>query len=250
MTFLRSCAFNMFFFAVTFVLTLPAALMRPFGWKAVVWFGTLWSRTLLLAARIVCGIRLQVEGLEHIPPGGVLIASRHQSAFDTFVWFSLVPHCCYVLKQELKRVPLFGGLIKGANMIAINRRSGGAALRTLLRDGERAARQQRQIVIFPEGTRSPYGQPRPLQPGILVLAAKTGLPVVPVATDSGLCWGRRAFRKKAGTIRIVIGRPIPADTERGTLMRILEAGMSALDTGAPAEDRRHEAVDNVVHGSP
>jgi 1-acyl-sn-glycerol-3-phosphate acyltransferase len=241
MSVLRSLVFNVSFFVLTFVVTLLATLVRPFGWKPVVWFGTLWSRSLLLAARVFCGIRLRVEGLEHLPPGGVVIASRHQSAFDTFVWLSLVPHCCYVLKHELKRVPLFGGLIKDGGMIAIDRRSGGAALRTLLRGGAQAARQGRQIVIFPEGTRSPHGKPRPLQPGVLALAAKTGLPVVPVATDSGLCWGRRAFRKKAGTIRILIGRPIPADTERRTLMRMLEAGMSALDVEAAQRPHRSAA---------
>ena len=83
-----------------------------------------------------------------------LIASRHQSAFDTIVWLTLVPRCCYVLKQELLRIPLFGPLMPLAGMIAVDRDGGAAALRGLLREGERAVREGRQIVIFPEGTRA------------------------------------------------------------------------------------------------
>lgn len=241
MIILRSAMFNLFFFVLTFLLMLPATLARPLGFRGVLPFGALWSRILLEASRLLCGIRLDVQGLEHIPPGGVLIASRHQSAFDTFVWLSLLPRCCYVLKHELLCVPLFGGLIRSGGMIAINRRAGGAAVRTLLREGERAAREQRQIVIFPEGTRGEYGRPRPMQSGIVALAAKTRLPVVPVATDSGLCWGRRAFRKRPGTIHIVIGQPIPAGTDRGTLLRALEVQMAALDPPTPVPDRRSAA---------
>ncbi|HEX2944035.1 MAG TPA: lysophospholipid acyltransferase family protein [Rhodopila sp.] len=229
MILLRSAVFNAFFFILTFVLAVLASIVRFVSPHHVLWFGQVWARCLVAGARILCGINLRVEGLEQIPEGGVLIASRHQSAFDTFVWLMLMPRCCYVLKHELLRIPLFGGLIIAAGMIPVDRSAGSGAIRALLRAGEIAARDQRQIVIFPEGTRSDYGRPRPLQPGIAALASKTGLPVVPVATDSGLCWGRRAFRKRPGTIRIVIGAPVPAQTERGALMRLLEREMGALD---------------------
>ena len=99
------------------------------------------------------------SGLEHIPPGAALIASRHQSAFDTFVWLTLLPRCCYVFKHELRRIPLFGPLIGPAGMIAVDREGGSAAIRTLLREADRAVREERQIVIFPEGTRSEPGSP-------------------------------------------------------------------------------------------
>ncbi|HQT79793.1 MAG TPA: lysophospholipid acyltransferase family protein [Rhodopila sp.] len=229
MILLRSALFNVFFFALTFVVTLMASIVRLVSPRHVLGFGHLWARCLVAGARIICGIKLRVEGLEHIPEGGVLIASRHQSAFDTFVWLMLLPRCCYVLKHELLRIPLFGGLLTASGMIPIDRAAGGTAVRALMRAGEIAARNQRQIVIFPEGTRSDHGRPRPLQPGIAALASRTGLPVVPVATDSGLCWGRRAFRKRPGTIRIVVGTPVPAETERGALMRLLETGMGVLD---------------------
>lgn len=229
MTVLRSALFNFVFFAVSFVLTLIATTVRLIAPDRVLGIAMLWARTLVAAARIICGIRLDVRGLEHIPAGAALIASRHQSAFDTFVWLTLLPRCCYVFKDDLLRIPLFGSLITAAGMIAVDRKGGSGAMRAMIREAGRAVREQRQIVIFPEGTRCEPGSLGALQPGIAALASRTGLPVVPVSTDSGLYWGRRAFRKTAGTIRIVVGVPIPARTERGTLMRALEKGMSAVD---------------------
>jgi 1-acyl-sn-glycerol-3-phosphate acyltransferase len=226
---LRSALFNAVFFAVSFVLTLVATPFRLVHPDSALFFAMLWARTLVGAARIICGIRLEVSGLEHIPPGAALVASRHQSAFDTFVWLTLLPRCCYVLKHELVRIPLFGPLIRATGMIAVDRDNGATALRTLLREGDRAVREARQIVIFPEGTRSEPGRPGALQPGIAALAIRTGLPVIPVSTDSGRCWSRRAFRKSPGTIHIVVGAPIPSKTERKALMRALESGLAAVD---------------------
>jgi 1-acyl-sn-glycerol-3-phosphate acyltransferase len=229
MTILRSVLFNGVFFAVTFLLTVLATIVRLVAPRHVLAVAMLWARILTAAVRIICGIRLDVSGLENIPNGPALIASRHQSAFDTFVWLTLVPRCCYVFKDELRRIPLFGALVSASGMIAVDRNAGAAAIRAMLRQADRAVRERRQIVIFPEGTRSEPGSPGTLQSGIAALASRTGLPVIPVSTDSGRYWGRRAFRKQAGTIRIMIGQPIPARTERKALMRALEDGMGAVD---------------------
>ncbi len=226
---LRSAIFNVVFFVLTFVLTMIATLMRWVAPSRTLTMPMLWARCMVVAARVICGIRLEVTGLEHVPRGAALIASRHQSAFDTFVWMTLVPRCCYVLKQELLAIPLFGRLIIAARMIAVDRSAGTGALRTLLREGRRAASEQQQIVIFPEGTRGEPDEMGPLQPGIAALAAHTGLAVIPVATDSGRCWGRRAFRKRPGVIRIVIGEPIPATLPRPELMAALRREMGLLD---------------------
>ena len=226
---LRSAVFNVVFFAISLVLTLVAGLVRIVAPHRVINVAMLWARILVVAVRIICGIRLDVRGTEHIPRGAALIASRHQSAFDTFIWLTLLPRCCYVFKDELLRIPLFGPLISVAGMIAVDRNAGGAAIRALLRQADRAVREERQIVIFPEGTRSEPGHPGSLQSGIAALAARTGLPVIPVSTDSGRFWGRRAFRKRPGTIRIVIGSPIPAQTERKALMKALDEAMGTVD---------------------
>jgi 1-acyl-sn-glycerol-3-phosphate acyltransferase len=229
MIMIRSAVFNLFFFGISLVITLAATVVRAVAPGRVLDMAMVWGRCLVFTARIVCGIRLEVRGLEHIQPGAALIASRHQSAFDTFVWLTLLPRCCYVFKQELRRIPLFGPLIGLAGMIEVDRAGGGSAIRALLTEADRAVREARQIVIFPEGTRSEPGGPVVLQSGIAAMASRTGLPVIPVSTDSGHCWGRRAFRKRPGTIRIVIGPPIPAQTERRALMRALEEGLSAID---------------------
>jgi 1-acyl-sn-glycerol-3-phosphate acyltransferase len=247
MIILRSAVFNVVFFTATFLFTLAAAAVGLVSSGHVLDVVNAWARFLVLAARLICGIRLEVIGRENIPPGAALIASRHQSAFDTFVWFTLLPRCAYVLKQELLRIPVFGGLLVTAGMIPIDREAGAGAIRTLLWHADNAVRQRRQIVIFPEGTRSEPGQPRALQPGVAALASRTGLPVIPVATNSGLYWGRRAFRKRSGTIRIVIGQPIPPTANRLALMQVLQAGIGALDQPVASESEGlHTSVDNSV----
>ena len=248
---IRSALFNFAFFAISFALILAATVVRFLAPRHVFYVAVLWARSLIAAVRIICGIRLEVTGFEHIPPGAVLIASRHQSAFDTFVWLSLLPRCCYVLKDDLLRIPLFGSLITTMGMIPVDRGGGGASIRALLRHGNRAVREKRQILIFPEGTRSEPGTPGDLQPGVAALALRTGLTVIPVSTDSGRYWGRRAFRKQPGTIRIVIGEPIPAQTDRKALMQALEVGLGTVDravqSAAAGTDR---PVDNPVKNSP
>ncbi|WP_428485086.1 lysophospholipid acyltransferase family protein [Rhodopila sp.] len=233
---LRSALFNLWFFTVTFFITLLAALTRMIAPRHVLSVAMVWARIMVVAVRIICGIRLEVSGLQHIPPGAALIASRHQSAFDTLVWLTLLPRCCYVVKRELLRIPLFGPLMISAGMIAVDRSAGGSAVRALLRQGENAVREQRQIVIFPEGTRAAPGNIGELQPGIAALAARTGLPVIPVATDSGRCWGRRAFRKRPGVIRIMVGPPISAASGRVELMRSLRSSMGRLDHSTKPTD--------------
>ena len=227
MIWLRSALFNIVFFAMTFLLTIMATVVRLVAPRHVLAMAMLWAHVMVTAARIICGMRVEVTGLDRIPHGAALIAPRHQSAFDTFVWLTLLPRCCYVLKHELLRIPLFGGLIVGAGMIAIDRAGGGSAIRTLLREADRAVREQRQIVIFPEGTRSPPGVVGELQPGVAAMAARTRLPVIPVTTNSGQCWGRRAFRKQPGIIRIEVGEPIPAGLGRRELIRTLRARLES-----------------------
>ena len=226
MTWLRSALFNLYFFGTTFVLTLVGTAVRLVAPHRVMSIAMLWARTQVGGARHICGIRLEVSGRTYLPADGpALIASRHQSAFDTMVWLTLVPRCCYVLKQELMHIPLFSDLIRATGMIAVDRAGGAAALRHLLRSADQAVRDNMQIVIFPEGTRAEPNAALPLQPGIAALAARTKLPVIPVITDSGQCWGRRAFRKQPGVVHIQILPPIAAGIARETLMRELDAAL-------------------------
>ncbi len=246
MTFLRSALFNLFFFASTFLLSVYGAGVRLVAPHRAYHVVRTWGRLQVGAARVLCGIRFSVTGQEHLPPGAALIASQHQSTFDTVIWLLLVPRCSYVLKRELARIPLFGGLVKPSGMISVDRDAGGTAMRGLMRDGKRAAADGRQIVIFPEGTRAAPGSVLPILPGIAALAASTGLPVIPVATDSGRLWGRRAFRKLPGVIRIAILPPLPPRLPRTELLERLEAIYRA---GVPVENSVGSPHDLLAHNA-
>lgn len=222
MTAVRSLLFSIVYFLGTLCLTLVAAAVSWVAPHRLLAIARVWARFVLWSARALCGIQVEVTGRENLPDGGVIVASRHQSAFDTMVWFTLVPDCTYVMKHELLRIPLLGPAMRRAGMIAVDRNAGAKAIRALLKEGRRAAEAGKQIVIFPEGTRAAPGTLLPLQPGVAALAAGTGLPVVPVVTDSGLMWGRSALRKRAGTIHIVIRPPLPTGLSRDVLMQSLQ----------------------------
>jgi 1-acyl-sn-glycerol-3-phosphate acyltransferase len=228
MTWLRSALFNAFFFGITAVLCVFGYLLCLIRPQATILVPMAWARVVLAGLRLICGIRLELQGRQYLPgDGAALIASQHQSAFDTLVWFTLLPRCSYVLKKELQRIPLFGAMIIPGGMIVVDRNAGASAIRHLMREAERAIGAQRQIVIFPEGTRGEPGRTLPLHPGVAAVAARTGLPVIPVVTDSGLCWGRRAFRKRAGTIHLRLLPPIAAELGREALMAGLTAAFQA-----------------------
>jgi 1-acyl-sn-glycerol-3-phosphate acyltransferase len=223
----RSALFNAYFFALTAILCVPGVVMRFAGPDHTLTIPRLWARWVLAGLRAICGIRFELHGAERLPrEGPALIASRHQSAFDTLVWLTLLPRCCYVIKQELRRIPVFGGLMEPAGMILVDRSAGAGAMRHLMREAVRAAGEGRQIVIFPEGTRAEVGTIGRLHPGVAAMAARTGLPIIPVVTDSGRYWGRRAFYKRPGTIQIALLPPISAQAGRDHLMAALAAAFA------------------------
>jgi|UniRef100_A0A8J4M6H8 1-acyl-sn-glycerol-3-phosphate acyltransferase len=219
MIFLRSLLFNLYLVALTSVLGIGGFAIRWFAPHRALAYAQFWAGLLLAGLRRICGIYPVVSGAEHLPPqGAALLASQHQSAYDTLVWLTLLPRPTYVMKRELVKIPLFGPLTPLAGMILVDRGAGAGALRNLLRDTARAVAEGRQIVIFPEGTRTLPGERRALQPGVAAMAAQARLPVIPVATDSGLRWGRRAFRRVPGPIHLVICPPLQAGLKREILL--------------------------------
>lgn len=231
-TWLRSALFNLVFFGLTAVMAVGMLPMLALPRRRMLPVLRLWARLAVGMLRGICGIRLRVTGREHLPPPGqaALVAANHQSAFDTIIWLALLPDAAYVLKRELLRIPVYGVLARHAEMIAVDRAAGAAAMRGLIRDGRAAAGAGRQILIFPEGTRVAPGERVPYQPGFAALAAATGLPVIPAATDSGHCWGRRAFRKRPGTITLSILPPLPAGLGRDALVAALGAAIDSEAT--------------------
>ncbi len=227
MIWLRSAVFNIWFYGLTTLMLLVSLPLRLAPPEAVLAYARLWARLVLGGLRLLCGITWTVTGLEHLPPEGpALIASMHQSAFDTLVWVLLQPRFSYVLKQELTKIPLFGPLLRRAGMIAVDRSAGAAAVRGMLRAADQAVADKRQMVIFPEGTRVAPGVQVKLQPGVVALAARTKLPVIPVATDSGLRWGRKAFRKRPGVIHVAILPPLDPSLPRDVLLARLESAFA------------------------
>ena len=232
MIWVRSALFAAYFHGFTLLLLLPGTLVRLLAPGRSDAVARLWARGTIAGLRVICGVRYRVTGAEHLPRGAGLIASRHESAFDTFVWLILLPRCRYVVKQELVRIPLLGALIPLAGMIVVDRAGGTAAMRGLLRDAARVAAEDRPIVIFPEGTRVTPGQVAPLQPGVAAIAAALGAATVPVATDSGRFWPRRGFLISPGTIRIAVRPPLPAGLNRLALL----ARLAAEIAGPPVDN--------------
>ena len=167
-----------------------------------------WSRLIVWLARVILGIAWRVEGRENLPSRPAVILAKHQSAWETLAFQHIFPPQVHVLKRELLWIPFFGWGLALMSPIAIDRRRGVAALRSIARRGQKRLEQGFWVVVFPEGTRVAPGESRDYQPGGAWLAAASGAPVVPVAHNAGLYWPRNAFVKRPGTVTIRIGPSI------------------------------------------
>ncbi len=201
-------------------------------------WGGWWSQSVIALARYICGIRWQVIGLENLPgEGQVIFASKHQSAWDTLFFPSYFPGVASVAKRELKLIPIYGWYTWRAGTIWINRAAGPSAIRTLVRGTREALAGGRHVVIFPQGTRTASGEARPYQSGIAAIYAAAKVPVVPVALNSGLCWGRRALFKTPGLITVELLPPIPPGLNRKAFMAALEGALEPATARLEAMER-------------
>jgi 1-acyl-sn-glycerol-3-phosphate acyltransferase len=205
---IRSVLFNLLFYlnlAVQIVAALPTLLMPRWGILAVAKF---WARTNLWLLRVVCGTKVEFRGLAKIPPGPLLVAAKHQSLWETFALLLILPDPAYIMKRELMWIPFFGWYTWKARMIPIDRSKGSQALAEMNACARRELARNRQIIIFPEGTRRrPGAEPR-YKYGVAHLYAETGVTCVPIALNSGLFWPRRSIRRYPGTIRVEVLDPI------------------------------------------
>jgi 1-acyl-sn-glycerol-3-phosphate acyltransferase len=166
-----------------------------------------------------------------------LVASKHQSAWDTIALVTLFPDPAMVLKAELLKIPLYGWFCRKFEMIPVERSAGAAALRRMLKAAKTAAAAGRQIVIFPEGTRRAPGAEPDYKPGIVPLYETLGLACVPIALNSGLYWPRRAFRRYPGTIIVEVLEPIPPGLPRSAFRELLEQRIEEATARLVAEGR-------------
>ncbi|CAN5921011.1 lysophospholipid acyltransferase family protein [soil metagenome] len=218
---LRSLAFNVGWYVGTTIIAvvgLPILLMPR---RAVVAWADFWIGFCLWWLKLTCRVTHRVRGVENWPAGPVIFACKHQSSWETLAFHRLFPSAATVLKRELLFIPVVGWAMARAGNIAVERGDGAKALRSLLRQGKRAIAEGRSILIFPEGTRTPVGSEWPYHAGTAALYRQLGVPVVPVALNSGLFWGRRKFIKRPGLIDVEILEPIPPGLRREAFMALL-----------------------------
>jgi len=196
------------------------------------WFAVVWLRMVIWGARWILGIRVNVIGMENLPDGNTsaaVLLAKHQSALETFLLPTLMPHpLAYVFKKELLYVPFFGWAMAKMDMIHIDRSKRAQAFNKVVQQGQRLLDQGTWVIMFPEGTRIKRGHKGQYKSGGTRLAVATGAPVIPIAVTSAKCWPRKALIKRPGTVEFSIGKPIPSQgRDADELMREVEAWIEA-----------------------
>jgi len=224
MTGFRSALFLVLAVLVTVPFGIAVPLAGLFGYRPGCATAKVYAACVIWLARLCCGIRWEVTGMENVPDRPVIFMSKHQSAWETVFMQGTFPPQCWIVKKELLWLPFVGWGLMGIRAIAIDRSSGTSARDQIVEQGARRMAQGMCVSIFPEGTRIPVGKRGRYGLGGALLAAKTGAPVIPIAHNAGEYWGRYAFRKHAGTVRVIIGKPIEtAGRDALSINRELEA---------------------------
>jgi len=208
MVFIRSLIFLLLQILITPLFTLLALLSFPLHPITRYRIISGWALTMMWLLRVLCGIRMEVRGVENIPKQPCIVLCKHQSAWETIALQKIFPPQVWVLKRELLWLPFFGWGLAMTSPIAIKRSESHGAIKQLLAQGKARLALGFCVVIFPEGTRMPYGQRGEYKMGGALLGAHCGAPVVPVAHNAGRLWGRKAFLKYPGVITMSIGAPI------------------------------------------
>ena len=198
---IRSLAFNVAFYASLIFQMLIWTPIYFFLPRHLAWFvPRTWSRTSLWLMKVIAGTHQKIEGIEHLPEGGYILAPKHQSLLDTISFFPYMADPVYILKRELMWIPFFGWFVGKMKMIPIHRGSRSKALRQAVKVARERMAEGRQLIVYPEGTRRPPGAEPAYKYGIAELYAQLNVPVIPVAHVAGLYWPRRKFLRYPGTI--------------------------------------------------
>jgi 1-acyl-sn-glycerol-3-phosphate acyltransferase len=234
----RSFLFNAVFYLVLSLYLIAAlpTLVMPRG--AIIGMVKNWSRVNFWLLRVICNVRMQIDGAERIPQGGVLVASKHQSMWETFALMTVFSDPAYVLKRELLWIPFFGWCARRAEMIPVDRGAGSSALTAMTARAKAEAGRGRQIIIFPEGTRRAPGAEPKYKFGVAHLYTELGMPCLPVALNSGLFWPRRSFMRYPGTIRVEILDPLAPGLDKQTFMREVQSRIEAATARLVDEGRK------------
>lgn len=215
---------------------LPMALLgwiMPMSWRHAM--GNAWGLVNLWLQKKVCGLTYTIKGMEHIPAGGAVIMSKHQSTWETIALRGLLPKSqAWVLKRELMWVPVFGWALAVVQPIAIDRKAGRKAIKQVIDQGKACLAAGRNVIVFPEGTRTAPGQHHRYGIGGGMLAEKAQAPVIPIAHNAGVFWARRGLHKYPGTIQVVIGKPIDtAGKNAAQIMAEVEGWIEGIQQTLP-----------------
>jgi 1-acyl-sn-glycerol-3-phosphate acyltransferase len=234
---LRSLAFNVGWYLGTAIIAIVGSPILLMPRRSVVAWSLFWIDFCLGWLHITCRLTHRVGGV-NMPAGPVIFACKHQSTWETLAFSRLFSNSATVLKRELLFIPVVGWAMARVGNIAVERGDGAAALRGLVRQAKAAIADGRSILIFPEGTRTPVGSQPPYQVGTAALYRQLGVPVVPVALNSGLFWGRRQFIKWPGVIDVEVLPAIPPGLGRNAFMATLREHIEGATARLVAAARR------------
>lgn len=235
----RSLLFSIAFYLTTIALligALPTFLMNRLGILRV---AQAWARVTLFLLRHIVGTRVEYRGLENIPLGGLLVASKHQSFADIHALLPMLADPTFILKRELTFIPLFGWLALKAQMIPVDRKRGGAAVAEMNRRAREEVARGRQILIYPEGTRRAPGAEPAYKQGVAHLYQSLSVPCLPVALNTGLFWPRRRMILRPGTMVIEFLEPIAPGLEREAFLSELQERVEGASERLLDEARAH-----------
>jgi 1-acyl-sn-glycerol-3-phosphate acyltransferase len=244
----RSLLFNAAFYANLIVWMLAAIPTLALPRMALMRVAQAWARSNLWLLRTVAGTKVEFRGLERIPPGGLLVAAKHQSLWETFALATLFDDPTFVLKRELMWIPLFGWFLWKADMVPVDRRARNA-LREMTRRARGEVGRGRQLLIFPEGTRRPPGADPAYKHGIVHLYENLGVPCLPVALNSGLFWPRRRFIRRPGTIVVETLAPIPPGLSRDEFFHTVTQQIEAASNHLLAQGQAQVGAAGATHDS-
>ena len=212
--FLRSLVYNVLFYALLVfwcIVAIPTYLMPPRAFMAI---AKAWGRSSIWLMAAVCNTRVEYRGLEKIPPGPLIVASKHQSMWETFALLQFFDRPLFIYKRELGWIPFFGWYLIKSNMIEVDRHAGGRSLLKMARRAGEQVRRGRQLIIFPEGTRKAVDAPPDYKAGVGLIYVDCAAACLPVALNSGLFWPRRTFMRYPGTLVVEFLDPLPPGLSR------------------------------------
>lgn len=242
MLLIRSLAFNVAFY-LNLLVHLAAGLPTFFlPWWTVIVVAKSWARVTVWLLKVICGTRLEITGLEKIPPGPLIVASKHQSAWETIALLSLFDAPLFIFKRELLWLPFFGWMLWKGGMIPIERSAGSQALVRMTKRAREEIPNGRQLIIFPEGTRRTAGAEASYKFGVAHLYAEVGVPCLPVALNSGLFWPRRSLLRYPGTIRVEFLDIIPPHLDKQDFFQRMRSAIETASDRLYAEGKRELAA--------